>query len=55
MVKIQIDLSAEEDKIADVYKLVNNLKTKQESIKAMIRHFSVEIKPKNVTQKEYFK
>jgi Protein of unknown function (DUF2683) len=55
MVKIQIDLSPDEDSIVEVYKSVNNLKTKQEAIKAMIKHFEVSIKPKNVEAKEYFK
>lgn len=55
MVKIQIDLSEQEDKIVEVYKLMNNLKTKQEAIKQIIKHFEVEIKPKNVKTKEYFK
>ena len=55
MVKIQIDLSKEEDKIVEVYKLMNNLNTKQEAIKQMVNHFSVEVKPKNLKAKEYFK
>ena len=55
MVKIQIDLSDDEDRIVDVFKMVNRLKTKQEAIKVMIKHFEVEIKPKNVKEKEYFK
>lgn len=55
MVKIQIDLSDDEDRIVDVFKMVNRLKTKQEAIKEMIKHFEVEIKPKNVKEKEYFK
>ena len=55
MVKIQIDLSQDEDSIVEVYKSVNKLKTKQEAIKAMIKHFEVSIKPKNVGAKEYFK
>lgn len=54
MVKIQIDLSQDEDSIVEVYKSVNKLKTKQEAIKAMIKHFEVSIKPKNVNQKDYF-
>ena len=33
MVKILIDLSKDEDKIVEIYKLVNGLKTKQEAIK----------------------
>ncbi len=55
MVKIQIDLSPEEDRIVEIYKLSNNFKTKQEAIKKMLEYFQVEIKPKNVQNKEYFK
>ena len=56
MVKIQLDLSTEEDKIVEVYKLVNNLKTKQESIKRMVKFFSVSITPKNLNRhEEYYK
>lgn len=55
MVKIQIDLSDEEDKIVEVYKLVKNLKTKQDAIKQMVQYFEAEIKPKNLKDKEYFK
>ena len=55
MVKIQIDLLEQEDKIVEVYKLVNNLKTKQEAIRQMITYFEAEIKPKNMKEKEYFK
>lgn len=54
MVKIQLELSEEENGIVEVYKSVNKLKTKQEAIKAMIKHFEVSIKPKNVGQKDYF-
>jgi len=54
MVKIQLDLSNEEDKIVEVYKLVNDLKTKQDAIKQMIRYFKVEIKPKNLKEKDYY-
>ena len=55
MPKIQIELSDEEDKIVEIYKLVNNLKTKQEAIKKMVKYFKAEIKPTNLKQKEYFK
>jgi len=55
MAKIQVDLSKEEDKIVEVYKLVHDLKTKQEAIKQMIRYFEAEIKPKNVNNKDYFR
>tara|TARA_Y100000310_G_C20433265_1_gene692510 strand:- start:659 stop:829 length:171 start_codon:yes stop_codon:yes gene_type:complete len=54
MVKILIDLSKEEDKLVEMYKLVNDLKTKQEAIKQMVRYFKADIKPKNVKEKDYF-
>jgi hypothetical protein len=53
--KIQIDLDQEEDKIVEIYKLVNNLNTKSEAIKKMIKYFKAEIKPTNLKDKEYFK
>ena len=49
-----IDLSKEEDKLVEMYKLVNDLKTKQEAIKQMVRYFKADIKPKNVKEKDYF-
>jgi hypothetical protein len=56
MVKILIDLSTEEDKIVEVYKLVNNLKTKQEAIKQMVKYFEVNVTPKNMNKNEdYYK
>ena len=56
MTKIQIDLDEEEDKIVEIYKLVNNLKTKQEAIKKMVKYFKAEIKPKNLSKdEEYYK
>jgi hypothetical protein len=55
MVKIQLELSEEENGIIEVYKSVNKLRTKQDAIKAMINHFEVSIKPKNIKDKEYFK
>lgn len=56
MVKILIDLSEKEDKIVEIYKLVNNLKTKQEAIKKIIEFFEVKITPKNLSEKEeYYK
>ena len=54
MVKIQIDLSEEEDKIVEIYKLVHQLKTKQEAIKEMVKYFKADIKPKNVKEQDYF-
>lgn len=54
MVKIMVNLSEEEDRIVEIYKLANNLKTKQEAIKQMLQYFKVEIKPKNVKEKDYF-
>ena len=55
MVKILIELSDEEDKFVEVYKLVKNLNSKQDTIKEMIRYFEVEIKPKHLGEKAYFK
>ncbi|MBA7693137.1 hypothetical protein ES703_101713 [subsurface metagenome] len=43
----------EEDKIVEVYKLVNDLKTKQEAIKQMIRYFEADIRPKKLNKKDY--
>ena len=55
MVKILIDLSKDEDKTVEMYKLVHELKTKQEAIKQMLRYFKAEIKPKYIKNEEYFK
>jgi len=56
MVKILIDLADYEDKVVEVYKLVNNLKTKQEAIKQMIQYFEVNITPKKLGKnEEYYK
>jgi len=54
MTKIQINLSSEEDKIVEIYKLVHNLKTKEEAIKQMVRYFEADIKPKKINNKDYF-
>ena len=56
MTKIQIDLSETEDRIVEVYKLVHNLKTKEEAIKQMVKFFKVKIIPENVSKdEEYYK
>lgn len=56
MVKILINLTDDEDKIVEVFKLVNNLKTKQEAIKQMVKYFEVKITPKNLKgDEEYYK
>ena len=56
MVKILIDLSTDEDKIVEVYKLVHELNTKQEAIKNMVKYFEVNITPKNMKKhEEYYK
>ncbi|MBU2541716.1 MAG: DUF2683 family protein [Candidatus Omnitrophica bacterium] len=56
MVKILVELSAEEDKIVEVYKIVNKLKTKQDAIKDMVRYFEVNITPKKLNKnEEYYK
>ncbi|MDO8873323.1 MAG: DUF2683 family protein [Methanoregula sp.] len=55
MAKMLIELSNDEDKIVEVYKVVKSLNSKQEAIKEMIRYFAVEIRPKNLEEKTYFK
>jgi hypothetical protein len=37
-----------------MFKISNLLKTKQEAIKRMVRHFEAEIRPKKIDEKEYF-
>jgi hypothetical protein len=54
MTKIQIDLNEEEDRIVEIYKLVNKLNTKQEAIKKMVKYFEAEVKPKKLKNKDYF-
>jgi len=55
MVKILIDLSKEEDRIVEIYKLVHDLKTKQEAVKQMVQYFEADINPTKIKKKEYFK
>ena len=53
MVKVQIDLSKDEDRLVEMYKLLNNQKTKQEAIKKIIMQLDGKIKL--VKDEEYFK
>jgi hypothetical protein len=56
LVKIQIDLSNGEDKIVEVYKIVYDLKTKEEAIKRMISYFKVKVIPEKLNkEEEYYK
>jgi hypothetical protein len=55
MPKILINLSEKEDRITEIFKIVNNLKTKQEAIKLMIEHFEAEVTPTNIKKDKYFK
>ena len=56
MVKILVDLSDEEDRIVEVYKIVKKLNTKQEAVKEMVRYFEVKIEPKKLGKnEEYYK
>jgi hypothetical protein len=55
MVKILINLSEQEDKIVEIYKLVHNLNTKQEAVKQMVKFFEAEVIPTKLKNKEYFK
>ena len=55
MVKILVNLSEKEDKIVEIYKVVNSLKTKQEAIKHIIEFFEVRITPRNLgASEEYY-
>lgn len=54
VVKIQIDLSKEEDKIVEIYKLVHDLRTKEDAIKQMIKYFKADVKPKHLKEKDYY-
>ena len=54
MAKMLIELSKEENKIVEMYKLVHELKTKQEAVKQMIKYFQADVKPKNLKEKDYF-
>jgi hypothetical protein len=55
MAKILVDLSKEEDKIVEVFKIVHELKSKEEAIKQMVRYFEADIKPRRLDDKDYFK
>ena len=55
MAKIQIDLSSDENRIVEMFKISNLLKTQQDAIKRMIRHFDADVKPKRINDKEYFR
>ena len=54
MAKIQIDLTDEEDRIVEIYKLVHDLRSKQEAVRQMIRYFESEVRPKRMSNKDYF-
>ncbi len=54
MAKILVDLADDEDKIVEMFKIVNGLKTKQEAVKKMVRYFEATVKPKNIKEKDYF-
>jgi hypothetical protein len=54
LAKILLDLTSEEGMTVEVYKAINKLKTKQEAIKQMIAYFTVEVKPRNIKEKDYF-
>ncbi|MEK6979486.1 MAG: hypothetical protein AABW86_04655 [Candidatus Micrarchaeota archaeon] len=53
MAKMLLELSEEESKILEVYKIVNNFKTKQEAIKNMVRYFEITVGPRNVKPEAY--
>ncbi len=42
MVKMQLDLGGEEDRIVEAYRLANRLKTKPEAIRRIIQEFGLD-------------
>ncbi|MDP2666619.1 MAG: DUF2683 family protein [Candidatus Diapherotrites archaeon] len=54
MVKIQIDLSNDEDRIVEIFKVAHALPTKELTIRKMIKFFKVRIEPEKLKKKEYF-
>ena len=50
-VRVQIELSDEEDKIVEVYRIEHNKKNNEEAIKEIIKHYKTldEYKEKNKT------
>ena len=55
MAKILVNLSKEENKIVEMFKIVHDLNSKQDAIKEMIQFFEADVKPKNLKKEEYFK
>lgn len=55
MAKILVNLSKEENKIVEMYKIVHDLNSKQDAIKEMVKFFEADVKPKNLKREEYFK
>ena len=44
MTKIQIDLNEEENNIVNIYKAINNIENKEDTVKAMIKCFKSKTK-----------
>lgn len=44
MVKLQIDLSEEENKIVEVFKAIKGFETKEETVKQIIKEFKPKLK-----------
>ena len=44
MVKLQIDLSEQENKIVEVYKALKGFETKEETVKRIIKEFKTKLK-----------
>ena len=55
MVKMLLELSKEESKIVEVYKITNDFKTKQEAIKSMVRYFEITVQPRNLKELTAYK
>ena len=54
MVQILLDLTDDENRIVEIFKLQHKLETKKIAIKKMIKHFDITVKPM-ISEKDYFK
>jgi len=54
-VRVQIELSDEEDKIVEVYRIEHNKKNNEEAIKEIIKHYKAPNESKEKKKKSWWK
>jgi hypothetical protein len=54
-VRVQIELSDEEDKIVEVYRIEHNKKNNEEAIKEIIKHYKTPNESKEKKKKSWWK